>query len=53
MFCKTKQLQFSDFKYIRAVWSGDSLPICPHCRKSPYDKDFELTHENQDEQGGE
>lgn len=33
-----------EFVYQSVGWSGDSLPVCPHCRWTPYDKDFEKFH---------
>lgn len=52
MFCIIKQKHFTDYKYEAVIWSGDSLPVCPHCRKSLYESNFAKTH-SQDENKSE
>ena len=50
MFCKTKQKHFEQYDYISVAWSGDKLPICPYCKQTPYDTDYDDFHETK--QGG-
>lgn len=53
MFCKLKKREFDDYSYVSCVWSGDNLPVCPHCGQSPYEKSFDEFHENKHQGGAE
>ena len=44
MQCMVTRKVFSEYRYEKVCWSGDSLPVCPKCGASPYDKDFETNH---------
>jgi hypothetical protein len=42
--CLKHKKQFTDYEYQSVSWSGDSLPVCPLCRLTPYDKEFDKLH---------
>ena len=44
MKCQLTGKEFSDYAYVPVIWSGDSLPVCPHCRASPYDANYSDNH---------
>lgn len=44
MFCKLKKRNFDDYIYASCLWSGDGLPVCPHCGQSPYEFSFKEFH---------
>lgn len=35
---------FREMWYEKIAWSGDMLPTCPRCGKTPYDKDWDDAH---------
>ena len=43
--CKVTGLVFSQFIYKNSFIAGGKLPYCPCCDMSPYDEEYELTHE--------
>lgn len=45
MRCLTTDRVFNDYTYQSVIWSGDKLPVCPHCGVTPYDAEFYLRHE--------
>lgn len=44
IMCKVANREFSRFEEQGVIWSSDTLPVCPFCRKSPYERDFQDTH---------
>lgn len=36
--------QFTEYVYVPVSWSGDTLPVCPLCRLSPYENNFDTNH---------
>ena len=52
MFCRLKKSTFADYSYVSCVWSGDQLPVCPHCGQSPHEKSFTEFHSQEDESKG-
>jgi len=45
MRCLVTDRTFTEYAYQSVSWSGDQLPVCPHCRETPYDVEFNLRHE--------
>lgn len=45
MRCLVTDRTFTEYAYQSVAWSGDKLPVCPHCRETPYDVEFNLRHE--------
>lgn len=37
---------FDEYDYLNVIFSGDSIPVCPICRMSPYEKQFNEFHES-------
>jgi|21_taG_2_1085346.scaffolds.fasta_scaffold06921_3 hypothetical protein len=37
--CVETNKTFSEYEDTSVVWSGDKLPVCPHCRQTPYEGD--------------
>ena len=42
--CLVHKKQFTEYVYVPVSWSGDTLPVCPLCRVSPYETKFDQTH---------
>lgn len=43
-YCTKTKLKFESYEYASVGWSGDKLPVCPHCKMTPYDSDFKKFH---------
>lgn len=52
ILCKVENLTFSEYVEMRVAWSGDTLPVCPHCHVSLYDVNFNELHDYTKQQGG-
>lgn len=52
MKCLLSGKTFDDYSYVPVAWSGDRLPVCPHCGASPYDANYGENHSNEREATG-
>lgn len=39
--CKTCQKSFEEYEHQHVFWSSDTIPVCPFCKISIYQGEFE------------